>query len=199
MNIWFMQFCTEATPLYLGTGSKPFAILESAEVDERDLSAELAKRTEGPIRFSIIGPDEETMMETPQHISDLLSYSRFSVFSQRATELIVKLGGDIADFVQCEIDVNPGERVYTYLPRNGMDIVDPVRTKFRTTIPGDPPVHYGIQRLELHAAVPDHFPPIFRLMVPGTPCFLGELFASNALRREWVDLGFQGAKFSEAY
>lgn len=148
------------------------------------------------VEFEVIDPSGDALETIPRPLHDYMIWGWIPIFSARAMDLIVSLGGSQDDFWPCRFRLHPQEDFGLFLPLKCHDIVDIDKSTFLGVIPATPPIPINITNLVIKY-IPDPMPPCFRACVPGHSQVFGELFVSDLFKIAWERQGLIGAKFCQ--
>ncbi|MDR7335517.1 hypothetical protein [Roseateles asaccharophilus] len=141
--------------------------------------------------FELVAPDGLSLHQAAVPVGDWLQYSWFPIVSQRAFDLLVKLGCSEDEFIDVRVRVLGDEPFKAHLPLKSYDVLDWSTLVARHSIPLQPPIPFYIESVSSVAGVA-LAPPCFRVQARGHLQVLGEVFAQEHLRAAWQVGQFEG-------
>lgn len=149
-----------------------------------------------PVLFHLVTGDGAIAVDHLLQPTDLLFWSWVPIFSDRARELILGIGGDPADFIPCVFATRPDQVFFLHLPEVSFDIVDVAASQFTMMVPMQPPIPFGIKVLSMRN-VQVALPPCLRMAVPGHSQVFSDLLVSHSFHTAWVAAALTGAVFRQ--
>jgi|GEM_PF-2303292 len=143
--------------------------------------------------FQVISKGGRSIVKKPAKLSDMLIWSWVSFFTERAKNLMVELGGNNDDFLQCTIESNPDEPCFMHVPRKSYDIIDMTLSTF-LMLSDNPPLYGRILTLAFQN-LPAVLPSCFMASIPKNNQDLGQWIVDDKFKLAWEERMFTGANF----
>jgi hypothetical protein len=148
----------------------------------------------GSIELQVGRPNASAVETDFQKLPDMLVWGWLPIFSERAVTAMTAYGCSIDEFWPCRFETNPGEKYFFHLPEKHYDIIDFEKSKFRMTLPLDPPVPVHLRSLVTLPST-ELLPPCFQVGYSHRDVVYPEVFVRNDFKVQWEASGFTGATF----
>lgn len=156
----------------------------------------LRSDADGGLYFKVLIDDQEMNSETLHDLPDFMIWAWVPVMSQRVMELALEGGGEINDFLPCQLSGFDSKKFYLHLPKTIYDILDFSCSTFEINIPINPPL---LQRLLVakFSESPENLPSVFRLLSRNNGQVLDDLLVDDEFKSKWEARGLAGGQFRE--